>query len=1288
MPNQPIDPDDNASVIEDPGVPVSDSPLALLEPALLPVITAEDLAPPYSAFPPVSLDQYPDEPYAYGLGIRHVQPYAYFVLEKWHTWAIFDAFELYLNNDLQVSGVVEMDQDRYGMYVIAERMPEGEVQVRARVLRAGSGQESTSPPQSILIKTTRPGGIENNGDDKWHSKLSLSVDGLPESSTINMDTISRGLYAVIAPYPNVRKNDTIEFYWDGIEIRHLVTAAEAGGIQPIRVFISKENILKGGLNGALTLRFRVFDVVQNYSGEKYQYSKPYGLVAELDPSLMSAPFFLVDDAESRQIDYDTQSNSLFEILLQTPRVTPAPLPPNQVTITLTATLADGTIEELVLDPVEVRNGREEIFPVDRDLIERVIGGSFRASFVWHTATGGHLGQSGSVTVTVVGTPTSMPAVTVTPSELGLINPDDDAFISIPSYQPHAYDSLETLVIEQIVPGGGGIRYSDPQLAGDQGGTRRVPSEILQQFKGLGDVAVYYLVDDGADSQLHAYGALIERKSRVLTVRIDERLETMPAPTLQGAIDDNVDPVDVVGDSVLLTLPYTATRSRDHIQWNIVGTGTGGSASGSVTINGATQGQPLVLPVSRAVLDNNFDGQLRITYSLERETPLPKLTLRSFTTLLTVGRGVELDGPEVVEAEQYPDRLDPLAAQSGATVLVKYRRMRESESFSVKWVTADLLGSTVETGWGNPDTNEVGVPIEARTIAKGIRNERNRISVQYSFTRSGFLHESDTLNLDLLPLSGLPTPTIDGVGNSVILPTNELVAQARIRVAAWPLAFEEQFMWLQYTGTNTDGSAFNLDTFIAAPVGESATLGVSQPIPLAELQGLRNESHLTIRFWVSLAESTDKNTAVLFGVREHIIQSIPATLPRPAFANLQGATLTIDPQDWQNNAYVAVAYNEMTAAHRIALEWIYPNGTMATIPAQNGNTNKRVDFQISRDILANSAGKLIELRYMATIGTTIVPSETQKLTVNRVPSSALPRPLINGVPTGGELNLNNFSTNATLSVAPWPLAATGQKVWVQLTRAGSAPLNVLTNYSLLAGEVSTGLVNKAVLRTWLDGLPNNSTITVTCKVTFDGSSVESTAITFPTATYTVITSLRIDQSQMNLNGTRVLTNWPATGRDWAGNTQTRVASGGVGSYSYASSAPTIASVHLTTGKVTGNRNGTATITARDRNNISRSYTVVVSNIFQLQVNETHQSPTAAINWMNSIGGRPLVIGNSGNGSIISALSSIYNPPPRLREYGLCSFNGDWYNFITIGTGPLYWVAVRGHYNMSAWCMTPY
>ncbi|NWB64213.1 Ig-like domain-containing protein, partial [Pseudomonas sp. F1002] len=313
---------------------------------------------------------------------------------------------------------------------------------------------------------------------------------------------------------------------------------------------------------------------------------------------------------------------------------------------------------------------------------------------------------------------------------------------------------------------------------------------------------------------------------------------------------------------------------------------------------------------------------------------------------------------------------------------------------------------------------------------------------------------------------------------------------------------------------------------------------------------------------------------------------------------------------------------------------------------------------------------------------IVPSEPQKLSVNRVPSSALPRPSINGIANGGVLNLNNFSGNATLSVAPWPLAVAGQKVWVQLSRSGSAPLNVLTNYSLQAGEVSTGLVNKPVLRSWLDGLPNNSTITVTCKVAFDGSSVESAAITFPIASYSIISSLRIDQSQLNLNGIKVITNWPATGLDWPGNTATRTASGGVSNYSYASSNPNVAFVDANTGKVTGLRNGQATITVRDRNNVSRAYAVVVSNIFQLRINETQQSPQAQINWMRSIGG-----------SIVSSwtlLQTRYTPPARSIPYGLCYFDasGRWYYFVQASNSgtPIY--SINGLPNWPAWCITPF
>ncbi|WP_236219393.1 hypothetical protein, partial [Pseudomonas rhodesiae] len=79
------------------------------------------------------------------------------------------------------------------------------------------------------------------------------------------------------------------------------------------------------------------------------------------------------------------------------------------------------------------------------------------------------------------------------------------------------------------------------------------------------------------------------------------------------------------------------------------------------------------PVTRDILDKNNNGSLHITYSLERQGP-PRVVLRSEALNLTVGVGVQLERPEVEEAQKFPDRLDPLAALSGATVLVKFRPM--------------------------------------------------------------------------------------------------------------------------------------------------------------------------------------------------------------------------------------------------------------------------------------------------------------------------------------------------------------------------------------------------------------------------------------------------------------------------------------------------------------------------------------------------------------------------------------------------------------------------------------
>lgn len=113
------------------------------------------------------------------------------------------------------------------MFVPEEFIPEGDVQIYGRVVRAGSGQESTSPLQTILIKTTRPGGRDNDPGSKWHPGLVMTVEGLPEGPTVNIDNANSGVWCLIQRYENLRQNDQIELSWDGVLVTHIVSPAES-----------------------------------------------------------------------------------------------------------------------------------------------------------------------------------------------------------------------------------------------------------------------------------------------------------------------------------------------------------------------------------------------------------------------------------------------------------------------------------------------------------------------------------------------------------------------------------------------------------------------------------------------------------------------------------------------------------------------------------------------------------------------------------------------------------------------------------------------------------------------------------------------------------------------------------------------------------------------------------------------------------------------------------------------------------------------------------------------------
>lgn len=1273
MSHLPIDPSNEASA-EDVPLSSPSQELILYNPPETPPTRFEDLDPPYSEYPAVPLGTalYPENA-VYALGIRQVIPNSAWVFEKWFNWSAGDHYAIYLNDLVNVvaSGTAKEDELRYSLLVKEEHMPKGEVTLYGRVLRIGSSQESTSPLQTILVKTDRPGGIDQDPGLKWHTRLVMSIEGFPENSVINQENAAAGVWALIEPYPNMRKNDKIECSWNGVIVIHILSPEEAAGLTPIRIWISKAIIDQGGLKGELTLRFRVQDVAENFSGEIYQYSKPYHLKSELDPSLSPAPFFLIDGVESSQVDFDTQSEKNFALSCYTGRDTPAPIKPHKVTVTLYATLIDGSTKTFTLAPVSATNQYVTVVPISREIIGQIVGGSFRASFQMRTDEDSFLEQSGSVTVTVVGTPVSMPGVSITPIELGLIDPNNDIDVGIPFYEPNDPNWQQTLVIETREPGGGNEVYTESRLAGPQGGSYHITSQVLQRFKGK-TAYFYYLVNDGA---VHIFGgqALAIRKSLEVGAQVGERVATLPAPELQYAQGNNINPAHVPGSNLLLTLPDTGSESGDLVHWLAFGSAVGGSASGTITINSATAGKPLVFALNRNLVDINLNGSLRISYSRQRGGP-SGLIVRSEILDLTVGVGVQLERPIIEGASLLPDRLNPLAAVAGAWVIVKLMPMLATDQIDVDWLTSDGTGSYTAQVQGNPGTNEVRAFIPPEIVAKGIRPGGNQVSVQYRFTRGTFVYESQVVALELQPLTGLPTPSIDGIGDSMVLELSQLNEQARTRIAKWSFIARNQRMWMTYEGTYEDGTPYVENTYTANLVTETGELnGISPPTPVDKLRRLKDGSQLTIRFWVTLSESADKNSAVLFGVRVHSIQAIPSTLPRPQFANLAGEVITINPLTYENNASVAVAYTGMNSTHRIKLLWLLPNGDIPYIADKDGLAGGRVDFLISPAIMAASVGKKVTVRYIATINGVDVDSFTQEVVVQTIQPADLPRPLINNIANGGTLDLNTFSGNATASVAKWRLSAAKQRVWLTCSSAGVVDLDVIDGVEISGTEAANGLVNKAVLRSWLNQLATGRQITVTCKVTFDGSPDKSQAVDFQSTTYSMVSypPLTIGTNVMTFSGT--LYQIPSTLR-WANRgfrlTQQRTAQGGLPPYTYTSSNPAIAAV-ASNGTVTGLRAGTVTITVKDSAANTASYTVQSTIVnYEILHSSYYMYGAASVNWVNSVGG-----------TTVNTIANFFNDIDRQYSGTTGNRQGIWMGvFVSADFGGLYYCFIPDEWRL--------
>lgn len=418
----------------------------------------------------------------------------------------------------------------------------------------------------------------------------------------------------------------------------------------------------------------------------------------------------------------------------------------------------------------------------------------------------------------------------------------------------------------------------PPAMGNAGGTLdiTVPPGMVANCIGR-TVPVSYTVTRGG----------FETDSAVLLLTVSAfKPGNLPMPTIIEQNGGVLNLSEFSGNATARQPAWPLMTTGQRIWWRVFGTQSNGN---SLTISlelgheitAAEAGKPLDRILQRTQLERLQDGsslilEVKVAFDGNNDEA-DAVVFRTRT--LTVAHSLTLPAPTVREATD--DVLEPIDAQNGATVSVKYDDMKATDVIELVWDDDADFG----THPGSP-TGEIDIPVPREKVIPYVGRV---VKVYYRVTRNGVVSASGILSLtvDDFEPGELPTPEVPQAQGG-ILRLASFSGNPLVNVAPWPLIDEGQKVWLRVYGTLDDGAADTiaiLQAHVVTPAEVNA--GLSNAIPRARLEALKNQSVLRVELRATFDGGTDETGAQVFPELRLTLETVPDLSISPSEMRLNG-----------------------------------------------------------------------------------------------------------------------------------------------------------------------------------------------------------------------------------------------------------------------------------------------------------------------------------------------------------------------------------------------------------------